>query len=149
MIADISDAMMREQSRTMHAFWLYICQHKALPPPDSIIMRHLMRAWSCDPVSARHTGLCHAGIDLLREAIRNTPDCPNLPDAIAGFELWLRADEAHRAEFVSTWEMAEVARAVYAKRLAKFPLQGPEREYAFRSRVLEHQIYMRHRYLKG
>ena len=145
-IAKISDAMMREQTRTADAFWRHICEHKELPPRDSVIMRHLARAWACDPPDVQHSGLCNRGIGLIREAVWGEPDAPPLADAIAAFEIWLRAKDAYRATFLEIWEMDEALRSHMSERHSIADLDPSKLAYCSACLRIERALYMRHRY---
>ena len=137
--ADISDEMMREQSRTARAYWLYICEHKALPPQGSLIARHLARAWACDTLDMQHIGLCDIGVDLIRCAVSGAAP-PTLTDAIEAFEIWLRAKDVYRATFRMKWETDEFMRALRKNR----PHPDPStRALLSRRLLLEREIYER------
>jgi hypothetical protein len=150
MIPDISPEMMREQSRATRAFMLYICEHKELPPRDSILARHLARAWSCDTMDVQHIGLCNIGIDLIRTAVWEGAEQPSLVDAIQGFEIWLRASDAHRATFVSRWEIDEMLRAIQRKtpivRSDPPKFNAIDQAHCAQCLRIERELYMRHRY---
>jgi hypothetical protein len=145
-LAEISDDMMREQSRAKQAYFVYVCEHKAVPPKDSLIARHLERAFACDPPGTVQDALCEKGIDLIHEAIRGYPDSPPLANAIEGFETWLRASDVHRATFLGHWEEGEVYRQTPLTHKLNLPLSERDAEYRDQARRIEREIYQRHRY---